>query len=137
MRLHPDSGVEDGVFRTAYALRNDLSVGVEDRRILLESLEWFERNLPKPNRFNSSASKGYYRRATRGISWFRDSASECISRMHRIIDILKAQGHEVTKAMVRMPTGPLKQVGDYPVTLDLNADVTTTITVSVLGDTSN
>ena len=54
-----------------------------------------------------------------------------------IAESLKAQGHEVSKAMVRMPTGPLKQVGDYPVTLDLNADVTTTITVSVLGDTSN
>jgi len=54
-----------------------------------------------------------------------------------IAESLKAQGHEVTKAMVRMPQGPLKQVGDYPITLDLNADVTTTITVSVLGDTSN
>ena len=51
--------------------------------------------------------------------------------------MLQAQGHEVTKAMVRLPQGPLKQVGDYPITLDLNADVTTTITVSVLGDTSN
>ena len=54
-----------------------------------------------------------------------------------IAEALKAQGHEVTKAMVRMPQGPLKQVGDHPITLDLNADVTTTITVSVLGDTSS
>ena len=54
-----------------------------------------------------------------------------------IAESLKAQGHEVTKAMVRLPQGPLKQVGDYPITLDLNADVTTTITVSVLGDTSS
>ncbi len=52
-----------------------------------------------------------------------------------IAEALKAQGHEVTKAMVRMPQGPLKQVGDYPVTLDLHADVTATITVSVLGET--
>ena len=51
-----------------------------------------------------------------------------------IAETLKAQGHEVTKAMVRMPQGPLKQVGDYPVTLDLHADVTATITVSVLGE---
>ena len=52
-----------------------------------------------------------------------------------IAETLKAQGHEVTKAMVRMPQGPLKQVGDYPITLDLHADVTATITVSVLGET--
>ena len=51
-----------------------------------------------------------------------------------IAETLKAQGHEVTKAMVRMPQGPLKQVGDYPITLDLHADVTATITVSVLGE---
>ena len=51
-----------------------------------------------------------------------------------ISETLKAQGHEVTKAMVRMPQGPLKQVGDYPITLDLHADVTVTITVSVLGE---
>ena len=52
-----------------------------------------------------------------------------------IAEALKAQGHEVTRAMVRMPQGPLKQVGDYPITLDLHADVTATITVSVLGET--
>jgi len=52
-----------------------------------------------------------------------------------IAETLKAQGHEVTKAMVRMPQGPLKQVGDYPITLDMHADVTATITVSVLGET--
>jgi len=52
-----------------------------------------------------------------------------------IAETLKAQGHEVTKAMVRMPQGPLKQIGDYPITLDLHADVTATITVSVLGET--
>ncbi|HEX4984669.1 MAG TPA: 50S ribosomal protein L9 [Burkholderiales bacterium] len=51
-----------------------------------------------------------------------------------IAEALKAQGHEVTKAMVRMPAGPLKQIGDFPITLDLNADVATTITVSVLGE---
>ena len=54
-----------------------------------------------------------------------------------IAESLKTQGHEVTKAMVRLPQGPLKQVGDYPITLDLNADVATTITVSVLGDTAS
>ena len=54
-----------------------------------------------------------------------------------VVPLLKAQGHEVTKGMVRLPQGPLKQVGDYPITLDLNGDVTTIITVSVLGDTSN
>ena len=36
--------------------------------------------------------------------------------------------------MVRMPAGPLKQVGDYPIQIALHGDVVVTITVSVLGE---
>ncbi len=50
-----------------------------------------------------------------------------------IVDALKAQGYEVTKAEVRMPLGALKQIGDYPITLAFHTDVTANITVSVLG----
>ena len=53
-----------------------------------------------------------------------------------IVDALAGQGHEIEKAMIRMPAGPLKQVGEYPLTVALHADVTAQITVSVLGDTS-
>ena len=51
-----------------------------------------------------------------------------------IVDTLKGQGHEVERAMVRMPAGPLKQVGDYPIQIALHGDVVVTITVSVLGE---
>jgi len=51
-----------------------------------------------------------------------------------IAETLKAQGIEVPKAAIRMPQGPLKQVGDYPVKIALNADVVVTVTVSVLGE---
>jgi large subunit ribosomal protein L9 len=47
---------------------------------------------------------------------------------------LKAQGYEVAKAMIRMPQGPLKQVGDHPLKIALHADVVVTVTVSVLGE---
>jgi large subunit ribosomal protein L9 len=51
-----------------------------------------------------------------------------------IAEALKAQGFEVTKAEVRLPNGPLKQVGDHPLVIALHSDVTATITVSVLGE---
>jgi large subunit ribosomal protein L9 len=51
-----------------------------------------------------------------------------------IVEALKAQGHEVERSMVRMPSGPLKQVGDYPIQLQLHADVVATVNVSVLGE---
>ena len=52
-----------------------------------------------------------------------------------IVDALKAQGFAVERSQVRMPTGPLKQVGDYPLQIALHTDVVVTITVSVIGET--
>ena len=64
--------------------------------MLEEELAWFRNRLSTPARFNRSTSKGYYRRKTRGISWFRDTATECIARMHELKRILEANGHPVT-----------------------------------------
>jgi len=51
-----------------------------------------------------------------------------------IVEGLKKQGHEVERSQIRMPQGPLKQVGDYPIQIALLTYVTVTITVSVLGE---
>jgi large subunit ribosomal protein L9 len=51
-----------------------------------------------------------------------------------IVAALKAQGFEVERAQVRMPQGPLKQVGDYSLQVALHADVLVTIKISVLGE---
>ena len=50
------------------------------------------------------------------------------------MEALKKQGHEVERAQIRMPQGPLKQVGDFPIEVALHTDVAVTITVSVLGE---
>lgn len=51
-----------------------------------------------------------------------------------IAEALKTQGFTVERGAIRMPAGPLKQVGDYPLDVALHSDVTVTITVSVLGE---
>ena len=51
-----------------------------------------------------------------------------------IAEALKAQGHDVAKSEVRLPEGPFKTIGDFPVVLSLHTDVTANITVSVLGE---
>jgi large subunit ribosomal protein L9 len=51
-----------------------------------------------------------------------------------IVEALEKQGHEVERAQVRMPQGPLKQVGEFPIQIALHTDVTVTITVAVLGE---
>jgi len=51
-----------------------------------------------------------------------------------VSEALKAQGYAVPKAAIRMPQGPLKQIGDHPLKVALHTDVVVTITVSVLGE---
>jgi len=51
-----------------------------------------------------------------------------------IAEALKSQGYEVAKAEVRLPDGPLKQVGEFSVDLSLHTDVTATVTVAVVGE---
>ncbi|WP_293007866.1 50S ribosomal protein L9 [Nitrosomonas sp.] len=51
-----------------------------------------------------------------------------------IAEALTGLGFSVDRAMIHMPNGQLKQVGDYPLTVSLHSDVTAIITVSVLGD---
>lgn len=51
-----------------------------------------------------------------------------------IAEALKAQGFDVPKAAIRMPAGPIKQVGDQQLKVALHTDVIVTITVSVLGE---
>ncbi len=51
-----------------------------------------------------------------------------------IAEALTKQGFDVKKGEVVMPNGPLKTIGDFPLTLDLHTDVKAHITVSVLGE---
>jgi large subunit ribosomal protein L9 len=47
---------------------------------------------------------------------------------------LKDRGFEIQKASIRMPQGPLKNVGEHPVKVALHTDVVVTINVSVLAE---
>ena len=51
-----------------------------------------------------------------------------------IAEALKRLDFTIERSMVRMPDGPLKTIGDFPVVVGLHTDVQATITVSVLGE---
>jgi large subunit ribosomal protein L9 len=51
-----------------------------------------------------------------------------------IAEAVTKQGFPVEKAQIRMPQGPLKTVGDHPVSVALHTDVVVEVTVSVLGE---
>jgi large subunit ribosomal protein L9 len=44
---------------------------------------------------------------------------------------LKVQGYDIQKAAIRMPQGPLKNVGEHPVKVALHTDVVVTVNVNV------
>ncbi len=51
-----------------------------------------------------------------------------------IVEALQALGHEVERAAIRLPQGPLKAIGDYDIAAALHGDVVVNIKVSVLGE---
>lgn len=51
-----------------------------------------------------------------------------------IADAANASGAEVEKREIRLPEGPLREIGDYDIEVHLNADVTVTIKVKVIPD---
>jgi large subunit ribosomal protein L9 len=55
------------------------------------------------------------------------------------IDIAEALGRQdvkIEKSQVRLPAGPLKTVGEHPVTVALHTDVLAHVTVVVVGETA-
>ena len=55
---------------------------------------------------------------------------------HDISEELGKMGYKVVKSQVRMPTGPIKVVGESKVHVALHTDVVVEITVAVLGETA-
>ena len=51
-----------------------------------------------------------------------------------IAEALGKQGVEVKKAEIRMPAGPLKHIGEFPITIQLHSDVLANITVHVVAE---
>ncbi len=51
-----------------------------------------------------------------------------------IAEALKAQGFEVPRADIRLPNGPLKQIGAFAIVVALHTDVVANITVTVVGE---
>ena len=51
-----------------------------------------------------------------------------------VADATTAAGVEVSKSEVRLPSGPIREVGEYDVAIQLHSDVTATIKLSVVAE---
>ena len=89
-----ESHQELGVFQSVYRLRDTGGLTDYEETHLEEVREWFNRNLEKPTRF-TNAKPPYYRRRQNGISWFKASAEEHISKIWELIALLDNHGVRV------------------------------------------
>lgn len=51
-----------------------------------------------------------------------------------IADALTAAGCEVDKSEVRLPEGPLRELGEFEVDIQLHADITATVVIAVVAE---
>jgi hypothetical protein len=117
-----DTGGDDGVFRVAYDLQREGDLTPDERQELEGLLGWFGDNLAIPTRFNRSKSKGYYRRATKGISWFKSSAKVHVANMYRLAAILARQGYHVSVIKTSRP-GYVVHEDDHQIVAEPFSDI--------------
>ena len=90
---------------------------IESRRVDLEKAQ--DEGLAP-----SAGTRGKARRPevqiTQKAAWDGSSSAPSPTWIFRGV---KAQGFEAPKSAIRMPQGPLKQVGDYPIKIALHTDV--------------
>lgn len=84
------SGCRQGVFVAAAELRDSGELYDYQEERLKEVLSWFKKNLKIPKKFSRATSHNTLPKA---ISWYKDTAKECLSRMHDLKAILES--HDV------------------------------------------
>jgi hypothetical protein len=89
--IDEDSERELGVFHAVNTLRAEekLHTHEEEQHDLIR--EWFNQHLEKPTRFTASKPP-FYRKRSRAISWFKDTAHEHLDRVRELVLILEQHG---------------------------------------------
>lgn len=89
-----------GIFHAIRYLRDDGKLSPQEEERMNDIMDWFAENLEKPNRLSKSASKSS---ANKAITWFRDTASNHISKMWEIVSVLKTYGTTVEVIKTEKP----------------------------------
>jgi hypothetical protein len=92
--LHPASGKELGVFHAVGSLRDGGRLARHEEEQYDEITKWFDDHLKTPTKF-TTAKPPFYRRQSKAISWFKDTANEHINRVRLLVEILRNHGISV------------------------------------------
>jgi hypothetical protein len=98
------SKAREGFFCAAYELQSNEFIDKIALSQVDECLSWFKLNLPIPDRFNRSASKGAWRReTTAGLSWFKEDAIIVIKKSFELANILRENGFAIEVLKTERP----------------------------------
>ncbi len=89
--IDEDSERALGVFHAVWNLRDAGKLCAHEEEQHDSTRWWFHQNLEKPTRFTASR-RPFYRKKSRAISWFKDSATEHLARVRDLVAILENHG---------------------------------------------
>jgi len=115
------SGRELGVFHAVRNLRQVGNLYAYEEEHHDSVRQWFNENLERPTRFTASKPP-FYRKQSKALSWFKDSAHEHIARVRELVAIL--QNHGVPVRMLKTDrVGYVVYEDEYQVVAEPFADV--------------
>lgn len=79
-----------GLFSAAYDLLRTETIQEYESAEIKRMLVWFEKNLPTPTKF--SRKKNVSQRETKGLSWIKSSATELVSNLYALKEIVERHG---------------------------------------------
>ncbi len=89
---HEDSGRKQGLFQAISDLEHAGALLSHEQELYDEVYEWFRHNLKKPRKLARS-SRPHAKNVA--LSWFKDSATLHIRKMHELTQILHSHGIHV------------------------------------------
>jgi hypothetical protein len=89
-----DSERELGVFHAVGNLRDEQKLNTHEEEQHDSIVEWFNEHLQTPTRCTASKPP-FYRKKSKAISWFKDTAHEHLERVRELVVILERHGISV------------------------------------------
>jgi len=119
--IDEDSEQELGVFHAVRNLREEGKLYAYEEEHHDSIRQWFNENLERPTRFTASKPP-FYRKKSKALSWFKDSAHEHIARVRELVAIL--QNHGVPVRMLKADrVGYVVYEDEYQVVAEPFADI--------------
>ncbi len=100
LRIDGRSNSPQGLIHAAESLRAKDLLAHSEESVVREIFGWLNANLPHPNRFSRSAKP---HAPAKAVSWFKDTARDCIARMEDLALVLIDHGHSVERLTTERP----------------------------------